>query len=583
MIKYALVGQPNSGKTTLFNRLTGENRKTGNFAGVTVERVEGEICLPNGTKALLTDLPGSYTFSPTTKEEEVTREYLESGTADGFVFVFDAALLSRAMPFIAALSGMGKPLFLVANMADELKKDGRKMDAAALSAAFDTPVYVLSAAKGEGVAALCAGLAALPHPPRNLSALDASRLAGLAGAALRETEKKKRPLADSLDRLFLFPLTGIFFLLLFMGCIFFLTYGFPGGVFSRLFSEFIEGPVRFALSSLLIRLKVSPPVVSLVLEGILRGVGSVLAFAPQIAVLFFFLTALEDSGYMARAAALVNRPLTALGLGGKAFVPLLIGFGCSVPAMLSARTADSEGEREAARIAVPFIPCQARMAVYGLLAGILFPDGQFAVLVFLYLIGICAALLNGFFYTRIKKEKKTPFAMELPRYRLPSLRTIYRTALARTGAFVKKAGGVIFLSSVAVWVAQYFDFTFTHVPPEKSIAGIIGGFFAPLFAPLGFGRGEAVSALLVGLSAKEAVGSALSVFCPAGIETLFSPAAGLSFLVFTALYTPCIATLAAYRRETGSRGKTAFLLLWQTGFAWLFAFAVYRGALLFLA
>lgn len=582
MLKYALIGQPNSGKTTLFNRLTGENRKTGNFAGVTVEREEGEVPLPGGKKVILTDLPGSYAFNPTTKEEEVTRHYIEKGDADGFLFVFDASLLARALPFAAALSGMGKPLFLIANMADELKKDGKKLDTAALSTAFGAPVYAVSAAKGEGVENLLSRLAELPPPPHDLTGLSPSRLFSLGAAALQGVKKKKGAFADRLDSLLLFPPFGIPFLLLLMGSVFFLTYGFPGGYLSRLFAGFLEGPVRFAVASLLIRAKAAPPLVSLLLEGVLEGVGSVLAFAPQIGALFFLLTALEDSGYMARAAALVNRPLAAFGLGGKAFVPLALGFGCSVPALLSARTADSEKEREAARVAVPFIPCSARMAVYGLLSGVLFPQRQFAVLFALYLVGIVASLLNGFLYARMHKGKRTPFAIELPRYRLPNGRTLWRTATARTGAFVKKAGGVIFLASVLVWVLQYFDFSFAHASPEKSMAGVIGGFLAPLFAPLGFGRGEAVSALLVGLSAKEAVGSALSVFCPYGIGEMFTPSSGMSFLVFTALYTPCVATLAAYRRETGSRIKPLLLLVWQTVFAYLCAFITYRLCLLFL-
>ncbi len=653
MKKAALIGNPNSGKTTLFNRLTGSRQHTGNWAGVTVEKKEGIFTLA-GEEAALVDLPGIYSLSPDTLEERVALEYLWQERPDVILDILDATNLERNLYLTLQLMELGIPVVAAVNMADELKSQGRILTEAVLEQQLGIPVVLISAKTGEGVErltermarALSAGApgdrvrydpatqtalertaSTLPEQPgrrflaaKLLAGEEISFLTGaaaggevtrrqirqayqtqtgqpdcylaLADARYRWIEKAvrkalSRPAAgdapspsDRIDRVVTSRVLAIPLFLALMAGMFALTFGPVGsslkGMMEALFFRLGEWAAR-----LLAGLNTPAWAVDLIEEGILGGIGGVLAFLPQIGMLFFFLSLLEDSGYMARAAFLMDRLFRRFGLSGKSFIPMLMGFGCTTPGVMAARTAGSRAEQRLTVMLVPFLSCGARLPIYLLMAGIFFPRHAGAVLLGLYGLGMAVAVLSGLFLKNtLFRSTRAGYLLELPPYRWPSVGFALLSAWDRCKGFLYKAATVIFAMNTVIWVLQHLTPALAPAAAEEeSLFCLIGSALAPLFEPLGFGFWQAAAALLAGLIAKEGVAATMLVLFggQAAIAAAFTPLSALSFLVFCALYTPCVAAVATIRKEMGSTALAAFSLCYQTLTAYGVAFLVYQG------
>ena len=656
----ALVGNQNCGKTTLFNALTGSNQHVGNFPGVTVEKKEG-LVLEN-KDMLLVDLPGLYSLSPYSSEEELTRNFLLYEKPDCILNIADATNLERSLYLSLQLFELQIPTVLALNRIDAAKAAGMTIDVTKLTACLGVPVVPISASQKLGLPALVkevqntVSARTLPRLPKFDStvqsalqtilnatqnqtcglppAFRASKLfeedptlplsekirdkaypiakraakllatepyAALADARYAFIENicqkcVKRPnlpskeerISERLDRLLTGKYTAYPLFLLIMAFIFFCTFVFPGGMLTSYFTAAIDSFIAVS-ERFLHAYNVTPALCSLIVDGVFTGIGSVLSFLPTILTLFFFLSLLEDSGYMARVAFIMDKPMRALGLSGKTFVPLLIGFGCSVPAVMSARTVASEKERKKALLFIPFVSCSAKLPIYVLFTGVFFPQNPFPVIASLYLGGVVVGILVLLFF-RKSSDKPESFLLELPTYRLPTVQNTLTLMVEKAKDFLVKAFTVIFLSTVILWFLQSFGFSFTLVADSsESILAAVGKVLAPLFAPLGFAHWKAVTALITGLSAKEAVISSLKILADTSVpfetalRTEFSSLASvLSFLTFTLLYMPCAAATAAFGRELSSFARAFKRMLFQTGIAWLCAFFVYHVTSLFL-
>lgn len=665
---FALVGNQNSGKTTLFNQLTGSNQHVGNFPGVTVEKKEGRI---RQTTHTVVDLPGIYSLSPYTSEEVVTRDFLLKENPNGIINIADATNLERNLYLTLQLTELGLPMILALNMMDEVTASGGSVDVAALSLLLGIPVVPISASKNQGISELitraqkmastksvpqkldfCTGevhraihsiahliedhaaAANLPlrfaatklveddQPTFDLlglnqneretvvhitsemeQALGTDREAALADmryafienitaqTVKRPSETREQLRSVKIDNLLTHRHLAIPLFLVIMATIFWLTFGVFGSFLSGLMSGLMDSATA-AASLGLASYGINPVLHSLIIDGAFAGVGSVLSFLPTILVLFFFLSLLEDSGYMARVAFVMDKLLRKIGLSGKSFVPMLIGFGCTVPAVMSTRTLSSDRDRKMTIILTPFMSCSAKLPVYVLFTSVFFPDHGALVMIFLYLLGMLVAILYGLaLKSTIFKGAPIPFVMELPAYRLPSAKSTVLHIWDKARDFIYRAFTVIFLATIVVWFLQSFDVRGNPVTDSTaSMLAIIGGWISPIFAPLGFGNWIASTALVTGLTAKEAVVSTLAVLTGAGegaalstvLGAAFTPASALSFLTFTLLYMPCIAAFAAVRREYGSGIKATAIMAAETGIAWVVALVVYRIALLIL-
>lgn len=677
-LRYALAGNPNSGKTTLFNALTGANQYVGNWPGVTVEKKEGKIRSPRGEKEEITlvDLPGIYSLSPYSAEELVTRNYILGEKPDCIINIVDATNLERNLYLSLQLSELGIPMVLALNMMDVVHKRGDHLDVTLLSSLTGFRVAPISAAKGEGLQKLIkAAEHALAHagqsrhldrhaqempdfysgklretiiltedcirksckkkrlplrwtavkliegdePVRQSLRLDAATQDFIEQAVLQlEQEGQDREIAvadqkyrficsvrdkafrravaegslslsDKIDnivtnRFFALPL----FALVMLG-VFFVTFGALG---SRLV-DFVDTMVnlRFAdfARELLTGWGTQPWLTALLCDGILAGVGAVLTFLPQIALLFLFLSVLEDSGYMARGAFIMDRALHSIGLSGKSFVPLLMGFGCSVPALMATRTLANEKDRRLTVMLIPFMSCSAKMPFYALMIPALFTKKRGLVVFSLYFTGIAVAILCSLLLQKtVLRGGHSSFVMELPPYRLPTVKTLRLHLWEKLRDFLSKAGTVLLLASVVIWALQYFG---TNLRPvensENSILGAIGKAIAPLFAPLGFGDWKSSVSMLSGLIARESIVSTLSILHGLGGEGtqsltavlggLFNPVQGYAFMTFSLLFIPCVAAMAAIRREMNSAKWTAFAFAFQTVVAWVVSFLVYQA------
>ncbi len=637
MSRIGLIGNPNSGKTTLFNRLTGSTHHTGNWPGVTVDIRTGTV--RQEPEIQLTDLPGLYSLNPNTPEQRVAGEFLRAGDMDLFVDVIDATNLERNLHLSLQLMETGVPLALAVNMMDEAERLGFMLDLPALSCALGVPVFPVSAVTGAGLPELVSfmksaadavsGFAsesgkngkgeaydgstgrkpALPwlvdvpeHDGTEESgvfnaewdaAVTPARYAWIEVLTEKIQRRNDRGLIRTgrIDRILMHGVFGIPIFLGVMMLLFFLVFGAPGAALSG-WAEALLGLVQNIVNELLRSSGAAEWLVRLVVEGIIGGVGSVLVFVPQFALLFFGLAVLEDSGYMSRAAFVMDRFMRRFGLSGKAFIPMLVGFGCNVPAIMATRALSSERERKLTVFLLPFMSCGARMPVYALLSAAFFGKAAGLVVFGLYVSGIAAAMLTGFLLRKtILKGAPTPFVMELPPYRMPTLRSLWAHLSERVGDYLKKAGTLIFAASVIVWFLQAFTPAFQlSVSPEQSLFAVLGRFIAPVFEPAGFGDWRISIALLTGFAAKEAVLSTLGVLLAGGgaggmgpaLQSLLQPASALSLMVFVLLYTPCMATLAAMHREFRSLRWTLGAVLWQLGFAWTAAFVVYQSGRLLL-
>lgn len=664
---FALAGNQNCGKTTLFNALTGANQHVGNFPGVTVDQKSGTI---RGTNHQVVDLPGIYSIRPYTQEEIVTRDFILNSKPDAILNIVDATNIERNLYLTLQLLSLQVPTVIALNMMDELTGNGGSIDVKKLSQALGVPVVPISAAKNQGISELVDTLLAtaqnrvLPqvldfcpggpvhrcihavchiiedHAQRaqisrrfaatkliegeeeffNLlqlsqnekeliehSIIEMEADTGLdRNAALAEmrynfiesvcascvkkaTESREHRRSVQIDRVLTNRYLAIPLFVAIMGLVFFLTFNVVGAFLSDVMEYAVDG-LTILVDKGLTAYGINPVVHSLIIDGIFAGVGSVLSFLPIIVTLFFFLSILEDSGYMARVAFVMDKLLRKIGLSGRSFVPMLIGFGCSVPAIMATRTLSSNRDRKMTILLTPFMSCSAKIPIYTLFAAAFFPGRELPVMILLYFGGMSVGIVMALILkSTLFKGNPVPFVMELPNYRLPSPKSVLLLMWEKAEDFLTRAFTVIFLATVIIWFLQSFDLRLNVVTDStQSILAWLGQLVSPLFAPLGFGDWRMVTALVSGFTAKEAVVSTFGVILGVSAEqlqmalhSLFTPQSAASFLTFCLLYTPCVAAVATIRRELCSKWKTVAVVISQCIVAWIAAFLVYQiGGLL---
>ncbi|ADL35023.1 ferrous iron transport protein FeoA/B [Butyrivibrio proteoclasticus B316] len=664
-LTFALVGNQNSGKTTLFNQLTGSKQHVGNFPGVTVDRKDGEI---RGYKnTLITDLPGIYSMSPYTSEEIVSRNHVLNEKPTAIINIVDATNVERNLYLTMQLLEMDVPTVVALNMMDELKGNGGVVDINRMEEMLGTPVVPIAAAKNEGVDELITHALHIAkyqekpleqdfcskddnggivhkclHTVMNLIADNADK-AGLPlrftaskvveGDALiidklalddnekeaiehivshmeKETgldrsaaiadmrfkyirkvcqscvtkpkESKEQIRSNKIDRILTGKYTAIPMFILIMGLVFVLTFNVIGAWLQGILEEAI-GALQGIVGNAMQAGGVNAVLQGLVVKGIFEGVGSVLSFLPIIVVLFFFLSLMEDSGYIARVAFVMDKLLRKIGLSGRSIVPLLIGFGCTVPAVMSTRTLPSERDRKMTIVLTPFMSCTAKLPIYAFFVNAFFPGKGGLIITALYVWGIVIGIFNAYISKKtVFKGEPVPFVMELPNYRLPSPRSVMQLLWEKSKDFIQRAFSVIFIATIVVWLLSNFDLHFNLVADSKeSILAFIAGIIAPVFAPLGLGDWRICTSLISGFIAKESVVSVLGVLFVDGVEKSLSTVTAITLLVFSLLYTPCVAAIAAIKRELGKKWAIA-VVLWQCAVAWIVAFAVRLVALLII-
>ncbi|MCI6388071.1 MAG: ferrous iron transport protein B [Ruminococcus sp.] len=660
---FALAGNQNCGKTTLFNALTGSNQHVGNFPGVTVDQKMGDI---KGTKnCSVVDLPGIYSIRPYTQEEIVSRDFILDGKPDGIINIVDATNIERNLYLTLQLLELNLPMVVALNMMDEVRANGGTVDIKKLSESLGVPVIPISAAKNEGVSELsdkmvyvaknrilpkridfCSDgpvhrcIHAVAHviedharnisvPPRfcatkliegddeyfadrleldknereliEHSIVEMEHDTGLdrnaALADMRYTfieksvtqsvvkcnESREHKRSVKMDEVLTGKYTAlpVFFGVMFL--VFWLTFNVIGSRLSDLLSLGIDALTNLCDKGLT-AYGINPVVHSLIIDGIFAGVGSVLSFLPIIVTLFFFLSILEDTGYMARVAFVMDKLLRKIGLSGRSFVPMLIGFGCSVPAIMSTRTLSSDRDRKMTILLTPYMSCSAKIPIYAVFTAAFFAKYRALVMIGLYVTGIVLGIIVALILKKTAfKGEPVPFVMELPNYRMPSPKSVFLLLWEKARDFLQRAFTVIFLATIIIWFLQSFDTRLNVVDDSAdSLLAMVGKFIAPIFTPLGFGDWRAVTALISGFTAKEAVVSTLSVLMNTGtaelgtvLPSIFSGLSAVSFLVFTLLYTPCVAAVATIKKELGSRAKTVGVVFMQCAVAYLAAFIVY--------
>lgn len=585
----ALVGNPNVGKTTLFNALTGSKQYVGNWAGVTVTKKEGY--LSDDIKVI--DLPGIYAMDTFSNEEKVSKEFLLTDDVDLIVNIIDGSNLERNLYLTSQLTAFNKPILILVNMIDVAKNNGIHIDYALLSKELGATILPISAAKGEGIDDLIKVIKEKEYSSfdiriNNIHSFELkdekdtyNYLEAILKKCIEKKQTKGRSLTDKIDSIVLNKYMAYPIFLAIMYLIFQLTFTWVGGPLQGVLDKLINEDFAGFVSNLLANS--SPWFKSLIVDGIIGGVGGIVVFLPIILTLFIGISFLEDSGYMARTAFIMDKLMRKFGLSGKAFIPLLMGFGCSVPGIMSARTLESEKDRKLTALIVPFMSCNARLPVYALFAGLLFPGKEATVTFFLYGLGMVTAFIIAFFFKNtIFKKDEEPFIIELPEYKLPGLKSLMTHTWEKGKGFLKKAGTIIFAISVLVWFLSNFGMS-GMVDIDDSFLAQIGSVISPIFAPLGFGNWQESVALLTGFMAKEVVVGTLEVLYAGGLETAilntFTMASGLSFLVFVLLYTPCISVIATMKKEFSTK-FAAFSLVYQFAVAWIMSYAVYHLALL---
>ena len=655
---FALVGNQNCGKTTLFNALTGSNQHVGNFPGVTVDQKMGEMRDEKGCSVV--DLPGIYSLRPYTQEEIVSRDFIINQKPDGIINIVDATNIERNLYLTLQLMEVGVPVVVALNMMDEVRQNGDSIDVPLLSQNLGLPIVPISAAKNEGCEELvqrtieaaqqkdrprgldlCQGEvhravhsiahiiekevkdAGLPSryaatkvvegDPITLSKLNLTdsekeiidnivremetnlgtdREAALAdmrytfiegvvaASVVKCHESKEHARSMKIDRILTGKYTALPMFLVVMFLTFYLTFNVIGQWLSDLLQlgiDALTGVVDAALTAY----GINPVVHSLIIDGVFAGVGSVLVFLPIIVTLFFFLSILEDTGYMARVAFVMDKPLRKIGLSGRSIVPMLIGFGCSVPAIMATRTVSSDRDRKMTILLTPYMSCSAKISIYAFFTAAFFPRYRALVMLGLYVLGILIGILAALIMNKTAfRGKPVPFVMELPNYRMPGLKSVALLLWEKAKDFLQRAFTVIFLATIIIWFLQSFDTRLNVVADSaNSLLALIGQFIAPVFRPLGFGDWRCATALISGFIAKESVVSTLQVLLGgAAISSLLTTRSAISFLVFTLLYTPCVAAIATIRRELDSRLKTVGVVVLQCSVAWVVALAAYAIA-----
>lgn len=664
---FALAGNQNCGKTTLFNALTGANQHVGNFPGVTVDQMMGTI---RGTEHQVVDLPGIYSIRPYTEEEIVTRDFILKNHPDGILNIVDATNIERNLYLTLQLLTLRIPTVIALNMMDELRGNGGSIDVIKMSEALGVPVIPISAMKNEGVSELIDTLIQtakkqqIPqvfdfcpsgpvhrciHAVNHLIEDHAQRVgiscrfcttkliegdedftkllelsqneqellehsiiemehdsgldrnAALADmrynfiehvcedCVVKAKESKEHIRSIKIDQVLTNKYLALPLFVAIMGLVFFLTFNVIGAWLSDLLACAING-FTVLVDRGLTNYGINPVVHSLIIDGVFAGVGSVLGFLPLIVVLFFFLSILEDTGYMARVAFMMDKLLRKIGLSGRSFVPMLMGFGCSVPAIMATRTLSSDRDRKMTIMLTPFVSCSAKIPIYSVFAAAFFPGYEVLAMIVLYFGGIFVGVLVALLLkSTLFRGKPVPFVMELPNYRFPSARSVFLLMWEKAKDFLQRAFSVIFVITIIIWFLQSFDLRLNVVTDSAdSIIASVGRFVAFIFKPLGFGDWRMVTALVSGFSAKEAVVGTFGVILgvgndvlPQALHQLFTPASACSFLAFTLLYTPCVAAVATIRREMNSTWKTVAIVLMQCVIAWIVAFIVYQiGVLL---
>lgn len=666
ILTFALVGNQNCGKTTLFNQLTGSNQHVGNFPGVTVDRKEGMIKGYPDTR--VTDLPGVYSLSPYSSEEIVTRQFVFDEKPKGIINIVDATNIERNLYLTMQLMELDIPMVLALNMMDEVRENGGSIRINQLESMLGIPVIPISAIKNQGVDELIehavhvaryqerpgrqdfcdpedhggsvhrclhgimhliedhAENAGIPvrfaaakvaegdaemekslHLEQNetemiehiVSQMEEERGIDRAAAiadmrfdfiqricrqtVVKPAESKERIRSRKIDAVLTGKYTAIPTFILIMGAVFFLTFNVIGAVLQNLLEKGIDY-LTAQVDQLLTAWSVNTVLHSLVIDGIFKGVGSVLSFLPIIVVLFLFLSLLEDSGYMARVAFVMDKPLRKIGLSGRSIVPMLVGFGCTVPGIMASRTLPSERDRKMTILLTPFMSCSAKLPIYAFFAAAFFPKYKAFVMVGLYVVGILTGILVALIIRKtLFKGEAVPFVMELPNYRMPALKNVLQLLWEKAKDFLQRAFTVIFVATIVIWFLQSFDLHFNlTTDSQNSILAVIAGFIAPVFAPLGFGDWRISTALISGFMAKESVVSTLSVLTGSMdvIHKILTPASALSLLIFCLLYTPCVAAISSVKRELGSKWALA-VVVGQCVVAWIMAALVYAVCLCF--
>lgn len=659
-IVFALAGNQNCGKTTLFNQLTGSNQHVGNFPGVTVDRKSGMIKGYPGTEVV--DLPGIYSLSPYTSEEIVSRQFILEEKPSAIINIIDATNIERNLYLTMQLLELNVPIVIALNMMDEMTGNGGSVLINEMEEILQVPVIPTSAAKNQGVEELAEhavriarlgethGRVDFCNPKDHNGAVhraihgimslvgDHAEAAGIpvrfavtkliegdplvtkalalteneeemvekitrqmeeecgmdrsaAMADMRYTfirrlchqtvikpkESKERIRSQKLDSFLTGKWTAIPAFVAIMGLVFWLTFNVIGAFFQNLLDEGIQIITHWT-DQWLTAMDVATPIHSLIIDGVFTGVGSVLSFVPIVVVLYLFLSLLEDSGYMARVAFFMDKLLRRVGLSGRSIVPMLVGFGCSVPAIMSSRTLPSERDRKMTLLLIPFMSCSAKMPIYVFFANTFFPKYAAPVMISMYFIGILMAILIALIgKNTVFKGEAVPFVMELPNYRMPGAKSVLQLMWDKAKDFLQRAFSVIFIGTIVVWFLQNFNFSMNMVSdPQSSMLAALAGFLAPLFIPLGFGNWQMVTALISGFLAKESVVSMMAVVYggTAAVRSAITPLAAFTFMVFCLLYTPCIAAVATIRKEQG-RGSAILMVIFQCVVAWLVAWAVH--------
>lgn len=666
ILTFALVGNQNCGKTTLFNQLTGSNQHVGNFPGVTVDRKEGMIKGYPDTR--VTDLPGVYSLSPYSSEEIVTRQFVFDEKPKGIINIVDATNIERNLYLTMQLMELDIPMVLALNMMDEVRENGGSIRINQLESMLGIPVIPISAIKNQGVDELIehavhvaryqerpgrqdfcdpedhggsvhrclhgimhliedhAENAGIPvrfaaakvaegdaemekslHLEQNetemiehiVSQMEEERGIDRAAAiadmrfdfiqricrqtVVKPAESKERIRSRRIDAVLTGKYTAIPTFILIMGAVFFLTFNVIGAVLQNLLGKGIDY-LTAQMDQLLTAWSVNTVLHSLVIDGIFKGVGSVLSFLPIIVVLFLFLSLLEDSGYMARVAFVMDKPLRKIGLSGRSIVPMLVGFGCTVPGIMASRTLPSERDRKMTILLTPFMSCSAKLPIYAFFATAFFPKYKALVMVGLYVVGILTGILVALIIRKtLFKGEAVPFVMELPNYRMPALKNVLQLLWEKAKDFLQRAFTVIFVATIVIWFLQSFDLHFNlTADSQNSILAVVAGLIAPVFAPLGFGDWRISTALISGFMAKESVVSTLSVLTGSMdvIHKILTLASALSLLIFCLLYTPCVAAVSSVKRELGSKWALV-VVVGQCVVAWIMAALVYAICLCF--
>lgn len=656
-LTFALVGNQNCGKTTLFNVLTGSNQHIGNFPGVTVDRKDGVI--KGYPDTLITDLPGIYSMSPYSSEEIVTREFLLMDKPKGIINILDATNIERNLYLSMQLMELGIPMVIALNMMDEVRVNGGSVRINAIEELLGVPVIPISAAKGEGIEELVShaihvakyqekpqisdfcskdsavhrcihGIMSLisdhadkaGYPERfaaskvvegdslvlkhleleqnekemiehiivqmeeecgmdRASAIADMRFAYIEdvckNTVVKPRESKERIRSQKIDKLLTGKYTGIPMFIAIMGLVFYLTFNVIGAALSNVLDILITF-VTNGVDNLLTAMNVNSVLHALIIDGIFNGVGSVLSFLPIIVTLFFFLSILEDSGYMARVAFIMDKLLRKLGLSGRSIVPMLIGFGCGVPGVMASRTLSSERDRRMTVLLTPFMSCSAKVPIYAFFSAAFFPHYAALVMIGMYFIGIIVGIIMAFIFKKtLFKGEPVPFVMELPNYRMPGAKNVVHLLWEKAKDFLQKAFSIIFIATILIWFMQNFDIRLNVVADSRqSILAVLAGMITPLFKPLGFGDWRLVTAILTGVMAKESVVSTISILFGSTIEmvSVISAAGAMSFLVFCLLYTPCVAAIASVKKELGGKWA-AYVVVIQCVVAWIAALITY--------